>query len=140
MRMPWDERIGELELGREKRSNAGPGIAECRERARGSAELHRQLCFYKHGPRIRDRHQPACSFVSERRRHRLLEQRSRRHRSRAVLASEPRTPVRHACELAVDELARVSGNDHHRTVEDVLARRAVMHDRRRDMRRKGFCT
>ena len=44
-----------------------------------------------------------------------------------MLPGEPRARLRHTRKVAVDEASGVARDDHHRAVDDVLARRAPVH-------------
>ena len=102
-----------------------PVVAESGERAARAAELRREA-RRRAGARVHDADQPARRLEPERRRHGLLEQRARRrHRARCSSASlahaarRRRAPRRSAQSRPRDERRR--------RVEDVLARRAVVH-------------
>ena len=97
------------------------------ERSRRPAELDGQSRLGKLAqtpPRIEKPDEPACRNEAERRRHRLLEQRPRRHRRAPVSPCEPRALLGGSVDVAQDVRDALPGDEHRSSVEDVLARRA----------------
>ena len=70
--------------------------------------------------------EPAGRLEAERRRHRLLKERSCGHRRRAVSAGELRTSVGEALELCQHEPDGATGDEHRGRIHDVLARCSEM--------------
>ncbi len=131
-RVPRQHRLGETELGRERAQHVRPAVAERRKRSGRAAELRRQRGPRRAAP-ARPRtptSQPAafkpnvvgtacCSSV----RPAIGVER--------CSSREPRARRRDRVELREDQLARAPRDEHRRGVDDVLARRAVMHPARR---------
>ena len=126
-RVPRDDGLGQVELLREQAQHLEPAVAERRQRPGRSAQLGRE-------PRLADLHQaaaglderdePGSGLCSERRRHRLLQQRAAGHDSGAMRAGELRARRRSAVQLAADEQERAPGDEHRGRVHRVLACRA----------------
>ena len=126
-RVPRQHRLRQVELLRVRVQDVEAAVAERGERSSRAAELRGQARGGKALPRVDDPDEPAGGLQSERRRHGLLEQRARRRHGCAMLVRELRARARNAVELGVDERRRVSCDERRRRVEDVLARRAVVH-------------
>ena len=103
------------------------GVAERGERPGGAAELRVEPRPQQAGARVERRVEPAGGLEPERDRERLLEQRPARHRGGGVLTRERRAGARDGVELLDDERPRAARDEHRRGVDDVLARRAVVH-------------
>ena len=88
--VPGHELVVELELRGEAGADVETAVAEGRERAGRATELCRVAQCAQPRVRTEQAGEPAGGRVSERRRHRLLQQRPCRHRRRAVRLGEPR--------------------------------------------------
>ncbi len=129
-RVPRQHGLRQAELLGVEREHVGATVAERAERAGRAAELRGQLDRAQTTARVDERDQPACGLETERRRHRLLQERPRGHHCAAMLAREARARLGGARELRVDDPQRACRDEHRRGVEDVLARRAAVHIRR----------
>ena len=129
VRVPRQRRHGQLELPRERVDDAHAVVPQRRERPGRPAELHREAALtdlLETRAGIEQRDEPAGRDQAERGRDRLLEERSRRHRRRAVLAGERRARVCCRVDVSQHQSHRVAGDEHRRRVEHVLARRPQM--------------
>ena len=118
---------------RDGRHDVGPALAEGCERAGRTAELDRQPVGGNEDELLGLEHagEPRRRLQAERGGHRVLEQRSRDHRRLAVPIGELGADRGDGCHVGQHGCEGTGGDEHRGGVDDVLARRAVMHVPRR---------
>ena len=107
-----------------------PGDPERRERAGGAAQLHCQRSSRASNtqrPGLEHADQPRRCLEAERRRQRLLQQRARDHRRRALCLGELGAGGRHGGHVGQHEIEGAPADEHGGRVDDVLAGRSVVH-------------
>ena len=127
VRVPGEGRLHEAELLREESDDLERPVPERCERPGRTAELGCEplVVHGRESPaRLERRGQPARRLQPERRRHRLLQERARGHRRRAMGARQLRASCGEPVELREHELRGAARDEHRGRVHDVLARRA----------------
>jgi hypothetical protein len=150
--VPGQHRQRQAKFLGEQRGDPGAIGAQGGQGARGAAELHRKAPG-PHAVQVRARFvqagQPAGRDQAEGHGDRLLQQGPADHHRVAVRCGEPGGGVRGRRHIRHDRRERAPGEQHGGGVDDVLARRAPVHGRRRgrghapgqrpDQRGHGVC-
>ena len=103
-----------------------PARRACRPRRRAARAS--AVARVEHEPlRLEHADEPRRGLEPERRRQRLLQQRARDHRRRAVRLGERGAGGGHPRDVGQHELERAPADEHRGRVDDVLAGRAVVH-------------
>ena len=129
--VPGDLRLGEPELLRERTQHGRTVIAERGERSHSAAELHGEPLAPDGVQAIGDlveRLGPPGRLEPERDRERVLQQRSPGHQGLAVAEGDFRGRVGGGAQIVEQRTERPLRDQHRRGVQDVLTRRAAMHE------------
>ena len=111
LRMPGQIGQIELEVRGKRRRHIEPAIADCRQRSRGTAELHHQRprSQLSDAPAMTlDRAQPACGLEAEGDRRRLLQPGAARRRRAPVLAGQLHQGIGQTDQVGFDQIQRAA--------------------------------